>query len=256
MYYELGRNISSESPEHEGVVLDILRIQGMGPLTRPAPGLYGVDIARTVDGTLWNDLPFFVDDMTDLWVNNGGVMSGKHRLNLSTFLAKLASTRVAKDRLCQIALLVFRYLFESPQALRSENEEDEEDLNRGMKQLEIINLLPSAVAWLKIAGHNLLDASKGGDTFLDSELGQKSPSGFSPWRYLFWLKRLNEIQEEAKNANENALEKLASDGVNYMVNTMKERNSEVFKAFKNGGDILHQDKHLACLKHLICDDRS
>lgn len=268
MYYELGRNIFSESPEHDGVVLDILRIQGMGPLTRPAPGLYGADIARTVDGTLWNDLPFFVDDMTDLWVNNGGVMSGKHRLNFSTFLAKLASTRVAKDRLCQIALLVFRYLFESPQALRSENEEDEEDLDRGMKQLEIINLLPSAVAWLKIAGHNLLflsevywnqcpsDVSKGGETFLDSELGQKSPSGFSPWRYLFWLKQLNEIQEEAKNANENALEKLASDGVDYMVNTMKERNSEVIKAFKNGGDLLHQDKHLACLKHLICDDRS
>ena len=107
MYYELGRNISSESPEHEGVVLDILRIQGMGPLTRSAPGLYGLDIARTADGTLWNDLPFFVDDMTDLWVNNGGVMSGKHRLNFSTFLANLASTRVAKDRLCQIALLVF-----------------------------------------------------------------------------------------------------------------------------------------------------
>ena len=137
-----------------------------------------------------------------------------------------------------------------------------------MKQLEIINLLPSAVAWLKIAGHNLLflsevywnqcpsDVSRGGETFLDSELGQKSPSGFSPWRYLFWLKRLNEIQEEAKSANENALEKLASDGVNYIVNTMKERNSEVIKAFKNGGDILHQDKHLACLKHLMCDDRS
>jgi hypothetical protein len=40
MYYELGRNISSESPEHEGIVLDILHIQGKGPLTRPARGVY------------------------------------------------------------------------------------------------------------------------------------------------------------------------------------------------------------------------
>ncbi|RAQ40836.1 hypothetical protein AFGD_007137 [Aspergillus flavus] len=58
MYYELGRNITPESSEHEGLVLDILRIQGMGPLTRPARGVSGIDIARTVDGTLWNDLPF------------------------------------------------------------------------------------------------------------------------------------------------------------------------------------------------------
>lgn len=265
MYYELGRNFSSESSEHDGIALDILRIQGMGPLSRPSRGLYGVDIARTVDGALWNDLPFFVDDMTDLWVNNGGSMSGTHRLNFSTFLAKLASTRVAKDRLCQVALLVFRYLFESPQALRTEGESDEEDLDRGMKQLEIVNLLPSAIAWLKIAGHNLLllsevywnqcpsDVSRGGVTFLESELGQRSPSGFSPWRYMFWLKRLHEIQEEAKEASEQALEELASSGIEYMVNTITERNSEIIRAYKNGGDFLHQDKHLACLKHLAGD---
>ena len=52
MYYELGRNISSESPEHEGIVLEILRIQGIGPLFRLARGACGIDIARTVDGTL------------------------------------------------------------------------------------------------------------------------------------------------------------------------------------------------------------
>ncbi|KAJ5355257.1 uncharacterized protein N7496_012469 [Penicillium cataractarum] len=65
MYYELARNISPESHEDEGIVLDILRIQGMGPLTRLAHGVNGIDIARTVDGTLWNDLPFLVGDMTN-----------------------------------------------------------------------------------------------------------------------------------------------------------------------------------------------
>ena len=44
MYYELGRNISSDAPEHEGIVLDILRIQGMGPLSRPARGGYGLSL--------------------------------------------------------------------------------------------------------------------------------------------------------------------------------------------------------------------
>ncbi|KAJ5787102.1 hypothetical protein N7457_002092 [Penicillium paradoxum] len=264
MYYELARNISSDPPQHEGIVLDILRIQGMGPLSRPARGVYGIDIARTVDGTLWNDLPFLVGDMTDFWINNGPSMSGTHRLNFATFLAKLASTRVVKDRLCQVALLIFRNLFESPQELRTGEESDEEDLDRGTAQLEVFHLLPAAVAWLKIASHNLLllsevywndcpsDIGKGGEKFLESELGQRSPAGLSPWRYMFWLKRLHEIQEEAKDANENALEELATDGIDYMVNTIKERNAQVLRAYKNGGDALLKDKHLSCLKSLAC----
>ncbi|KUM57611.1 hypothetical protein ACN42_g9562 [Penicillium freii] len=262
MYYELGRNISSDAPEHEGIVLDILRIQGMGPLIRPARGGYGIDIARTVDGTLWNDLPFLVDDMTNFWINHGASMSGTHRLNFATFLAKLASTRVSKDRLCQVALLIFRTLFESPQALRSGEESDEEDANRSTKQLEVFHLLPAAVAWLEIASHNLLllsevcwndcssQISKGGEDFLESGLGQRTPAGFSPWRYMFWLKRLHEIQEEAKEANEKALEELATDGIEYMINTIKQRDAEILRAYKNGGDALHQDKHLSCLKPL------
>ena len=58
-YYQLSCHTSHETPDH------VLRIQGKGLLTKPAPGLYGADIARTVDGMLWNDLPFLVVDMTD-----------------------------------------------------------------------------------------------------------------------------------------------------------------------------------------------
>ena len=90
----------------------------------------------------------------------------------------------------------------------------------------------------------------GGEEFLESVLGQRSPVGFSHWRYMFWLKRLHKIQEEAKEANEKALEELATDGIEYMVNTIKERNSEVLRAYANGGDTLHQDKDLSCLKPL------
>ncbi|KAJ5153874.1 Protein of unknown function DUF3632 [Penicillium coprophilum] len=226
MYYELGRNISSESPEHEA------------------------------------------GDMTEFWLNHGASMSGTHRLNFATFLAKLASTRVAKDRLCQIALLIFRNLFESPQALRSGEESDEENQNRGIKQLEIFHLLPAAIAWLNIAGDNLIllsdvywndcpsNIGRGGEGFLESDLGQRSPTGFSPWRYMFWLKRLHEIQEEAKQANENALEELATDGIEYMVDKVKDRNAEVLRAYKNGGDALHQDKYLVCLKPLALGEES
>lgn len=266
MYYELARVTSCTSPEHEGLVLDILRIQGKGPLTRPVRGLYGVDIARTVDGTLWNDLPFLAGDMAQLWLKDGSSMSGTHRLNFATFLAKLASTRAAKDRLCQVGLLLFRSLFENCPSLRTGEMTDEEDPDREFYQLEVFHLLPAAVAWLKEAGDNLLllsevswndcpsDISKGGKEFLESELGHRSPAGFSPWRYMFWLKRLHMIQEEAKEAKDTALDELATDGIEYMVNAIRDRNAELLRLYKNGGDALHQDKYLSCLKPLAFDE--
>lgn len=210
-------------------------------MTRPAR-VYGVDIARTIDGTLWNDLPFLVGDMTTLWIKHSASMSAAHRLNFATFLAEVASNRIARDKLCQVALLIFRALFESPQELRTGGESDEEGLNRGTEQLEIFLLLPVAVAWLKIANHNLLflsevywndcpgHISKGGEEFLESEFGRRSPSGFSPWRYMFWLKRLHEIQEEAKVANEKALQVLSADGIEYMFSTVKQSNPEILVA--------------------------
>ncbi|CAG7924034.1 unnamed protein product [Penicillium olsonii] len=219
-------------------------------------------LARTVDGTLWNDLPFFTSDMTALWAKNRATMSGTHRLNFATFLAKLASARVAKDQLCQIALLIFRDLFEVGRDLRTGEQSDEEDLHRGIRHLEVFHLLPAAVAWLKEAGHNIIllsdvywndcssDTGKGGRGFLESELGQRSPVGFSPWRYMFWLKRLVQIQEEAEEADDKPLGELAKEGCEYMINMIRDRNSKVLRAYKNGGDALHQDKHLLCLKSL------
>ncbi|KAJ5435864.1 Protein of unknown function DUF3632 [Penicillium cf. griseofulvum] len=264
MYYQLGRNISYETPDHEGLILDIIRIQGIGPLTRRVRGDYGVDIARTAEGsTLWNDLPFLVTDMTNFWNSDFPTMSGAHRLNLATFLAKLASTRVSNDRLCQIALILFRNLFEERQGLRSGEESDDEDPMRRMDQLEIYHLLPAAVAWFRHAGHNLVllsevywsdcprTISQGGAKFIESELGQRSPTGFSPWRYLYWLKRLHGIKEEAKEAKEELLEEYATDAIEYMVGILEQRNSGILMAYQTGGDALRQEKNLLFLKDLL-----
>jgi hypothetical protein len=268
MYYQLGRNISHEAPDHEGIVLDIVRIQGMGPLTRPVRGNYGLDIARTAEGILWNDLPFLATDMTAFWNSDFPTMSGEHRLNFATFLARLASTRVGKDRVCQIALILFRNLFEERQELRTGEVSDEEDPKRRMHQLEIFQLLPAAMAWVLHAGYNIAllsevywndcpsNISKGGEKFIKSNFGQRSPFGFSPWRYMYWLKRLHEIQEEAEQAEERRLEEYASVAIDYMVGKVKERNSEILRAYQNGGDALHEDKHLICLKNLLDSEAS
>jgi hypothetical protein len=262
-YYQLSRHTSHETPEHDRLVLDIIRIQGLGPLTRPVSGNYGIDVARTVEGVLWNDLPFLVTDMTKFWLDNCATLSGVQRLNFTSFLAKLASTRVSKDKMCQIALILFRSTLEVGRDLNTGQDADEEDKKRGMRDLDLVHLLPSVAVWINEAGYNLLQLSdvswddcassvgQGGDLFVQSELGKRSSNGFTPWRWMYWLKRLHEIRDEAKEANESRLEEYATDCIERMSNQVEERNSEVLRAYQNGGKDLHQDQHLSCLKALI-----
>ncbi|KAI4675252.1 uncharacterized protein J4E84_010253 [Alternaria hordeiaustralica] len=259
IYYQLGRLASHESADQDRLVLDIVRIQGLGPLTRPVSGNYGIDIARTVQGTLWNDLPFLATDMTDFWVTNCALMSGVHRLNLASFLAKLASTRVANHKICQIALVLFRSTFEETRALCSPETPDEEDLSRDIRSLTVADLLPAACAWIKEANSCLIQLSdafwndcpstlsKGGQNFVESELGMRSPIGFTPWRWMYWLKRLHEIRDEAHAAHEERLEEHATDAIERMINNVKERNAGILRAYQSGGPELHQNPHLLCL---------
>jgi hypothetical protein len=257
-YYELARLAPYETAEQDRLVLEIVRIQGLGPLTRPTSGNYGIDIARTVDGTLWNDLPFLATDMTDFWINNCGPMSSVQRLNFASFLAKLASTRVSKDRLCQIALILFRSTFEGVRELSIPDNEDE-DPSRQINGLALADLLPAAYAWISEAGHNIIqltdvfwndcssEIGQGGRDFVESQLGMRSPTGFTPWRWMFWLKRLHEIRDRAIAAHEEKIGRYAADCIECMVNKAKERNSGILRIYQNGGSDLKEDPHLLCL---------
>ncbi|KAJ5520787.1 hypothetical protein N7463_001240 [Penicillium fimorum] len=263
MYFQLSVITSHETAEHDRLVLDILRVQGKGPLTRPVRGIYGIDIARTVEGTLWNDLPFLVTDMTDFFINSWAPMSGAQRLNVVSFLAKLASTRICKDRVCQIALVLFRLALESTQELRATGDLNDEDPRRSMCDLESMHLLPAINTWIQEAGYNIMllselswndcpsEIGRGGATFIESEFGKRTPSGFTPWRWMYWLKRLHEIQEEAKQASEKVLEECVSEAIERMVDEAGERNSEILRVYKDSGDILYNDKHLFRLKELV-----
>lgn len=260
IYYQLARHTANNTSEQDRLILNIVRTQGLGPLSRPVTGLYGIDIARTVEGTLWNDLPFLATDMTGFWIDNCAMMSGVQRLNLASFLAKLASTRVNKDRVCQIALVLFNSTFEVGRNLGSTQEPDNEDTHRFISTLDLTQLLPAACAWIKEAGQILVQLSdvswndcpsligQGGKKFVESELGQRSPTGFTPWRMMYWLKRLHQIQEEAREAKEKSMEDLVTDTISRLSEDIKTRNSGILRCYQNGGDVLLKDEHLACLK--------
>ncbi|KAL4907225.1 hypothetical protein BDW74DRAFT_148763 [Aspergillus multicolor] len=264
VYYEVGRYLSYKSPEHDSMVLDILRIKGKGPLSRPARGILGVDVARTRDGTLWNDLPFFVSDMVDFWVNGFVTMSVSQRVNLSNFLAKLASTRICRDRLCQIALFLFRVTLEDGgRDLRSEFDSDDEDPIRTISKLTIATLLPAVHAWMDEAGGNLVQLAdvswndcpnvmgRGGRAFKEWKVAQQPQSGFTPWRWIFWVKRLHEIKEEAAEAGDKKLEEDLAETIERMLSHAEERNSQVLRVYENGPPALHEDKHLRCLRKIL-----
>lgn len=266
MYAQLAQQATGD--KQDGLVLDVLRIQGLGPLCRPAGG-ESVDVARTADGVLWSDLPFLVGDMRAVWVRDCARMAGPQRKNFAGFLAKLASARVCGDRLAAVGLLTLRFALEDPRRdLGSASGEDAEDEKRSIDWLDIAQLLPAACRWIKEAGIQLVVLSdvywndcpsefgEGGVLFIESELvqGKRCPTGFSPWRYMFWIKRLHEIREEADRAGKMQLKDFATDAIERMVINMQERNSEVLRAYKSGGEALLNDRHLTCiLKHDLRD---
>lgn len=155
--------------------------------------------------------------MTKFWIANGAKLSSAHPINFASFLAKLAATRVSKDRMCQVALVLFRSTFEEPRELNTGQGSDQEDRSRDMRGLDLVHLLPSVSIWIKEAGYNLIQLSdvswndcpsaigEGGSIFVESGLGKRCPYGFTPWRWMYWLKRLYEIRDEAKEAEEERL---------------------------------------------------
>lgn len=173
IYWQLGRVTSHDTAEQDRLVLDIVRIQGFGPLTRPVSGNYGIDIAWTVQGTLWNDLPFLATDMTDFWINNCAPMSSAHRLNFAS-LAKLASTHVSNNQISRIARILSRCTFEETRALCSMDEEkkDEEDASRQFHDLGIEDLLPAVCAWISEAKYQLIQLSEVSWNDCPSEISQ------------------------------------------------------------------------------------
>lgn len=97
---------------------------------------------------------------------------------------------------------------------------------------------------------------QGGDTFLKSELGQGASAGFGLWRWLYWLKRLNEIVKEAEQANEKHLAEQATEAIDIMLGHIEERNSKIFKVYEAAGDGLRQDKVFSGLEKLVKGDDS
>jgi hypothetical protein len=85
--------------------------------------------------------------------------------------------------------------------------------------------------------------------FVESELGKKSPSGFSHWRWMFWLKRLEDINQEAKQVGEKHIAQQASEMINITTGQLEDGDPLTFRKFEAAEELI-PDKEFS-IKYLI-----
>jgi hypothetical protein len=188
-------------------------------------------------------------------------MNATQRCNVARFLAKLASAGLSNDGLFQIALLVFRDALETARPIGSLDTSCNANPDRRMQDLTVADFLPAVYAWIQEARYKIFqlsdeswnhcpdDLGRGGAMFVESELGKKSPSGFSHWRWMFWLKRLEDINQEAKQVGEKRIAQQVSEMINITTGQLEDGDPLTFRKFEAAEELI-PDKEFS-IKYLI-----
>lgn len=215
LYLQASMNISSERAEQDRLVGQILYARELGVLVRKGGNMEMIEEAVTQDGKIWKDLPFLVRDMTNYWIQESGSMSTDQRRNFASFLAKLSAVGVADDKLCGCALIVLRDTLESTRRLNKaapgptvatdgQDHQKEQERHQSNEDLSIAELLPAANMWLFNAPHKIIQLSDNSVNIFPPQVGMlgelaraegvvPESGGFSSQRWLFWVKRLEQI---------------------------------------------------------------
>lgn len=243
-YYVAGKSISGDSPAQDRLVIRLIQTQSMGSLANDKSPTVAIDVARTVDGVLWTDLPYLATDMRELWTANCPVMAAYERANLSSFLAKLASLRLCNDQLCTVALMVLRDALEISRPLGEDKACHEKSSEGTVADLTVKDLLPSACAWLEGAGGRIIQlADLGWHDCMDeiaapgSLYKEENPvdtvlPGFSVGRWMFWFRRLSAIESEANRVD---LGDMIAQAKRFMMMHIRETNSGVIAVLEASG---------------------
>ncbi|KAL6411750.1 hypothetical protein AUP68_04124 [Ilyonectria robusta] len=242
-YYQASKNTSASSAAQDRLAFQVVQIQARGTLSRSTAG-GDSEMAVTSDGTIWTDLPFFASDMTDIWIKECAGMSATHRTNFSCFLSKLASVGLAKEKLCGVALVVFRDALETPRPLDNLNSNCDENPDKVTADLSIADFLPAVGHWLGQAGTKMIELSEVswqdcteeamaiGILYRDDASTTVKSAGFSSERWIYWLRRLEEITEEANKIGNEKLAEATTGLMDTMFLTLNQTHSTVRSEFE------------------------
>ncbi len=226
--YHGAKHTAADSPAQSRLVLQLVQLQARGALYRYA----STDTAQTDklvakvgtaggDAILWADLPFLVADMAALAAADDASLAVTERTNIAHFFAQLAIAGVARDGFAGLGLAFLHDALETPRPLgkvRASGENPQEPTAGGDQVLAVptmADLLPAVLEWLGAAGDKIIALSgsrwDGGDSIAASRVdispgplfrgdtpdGKALAAGFSPRRWIFWLRRLEAIASEA-----------------------------------------------------------
>ena len=211
LHFQAAMYIDDQSAEQDKLVLQIIGARELGTLTRLG-GQNAEGEVITSDGGIWTHLPFLVGDMMGYWVKEKDGMGVKQRQNFSSFLAKLSAAGVRSKELSDIGLVILRDTFEIERPLgRLEATdtgvvEQQQGERQSTEDLSVADLLRAANSWLINARHKTLQLSEKALNTFDDEVGMLGDlaqadgldsAGFSPQRWIFWIKRLEQIEDQA-----------------------------------------------------------
>lgn len=242
-YYQSGRKILADSPFMDALVVNLQKLREQSSLSRRAKDSDAMELAVTSDGVIWTDLPFFASEMKRYWTEDAAAMGSQQRVNFSCFLATFACVALVEDKLYGIALMVFRETLETPRPLGELNEKDDEDPKRTLADLSIGDLLPTLRIWVlhcrmrfiqlshKSCNSFPTEAQKIGRLYSDDSVSTSKSPGFNPERWIFWLRRLDDLHGEARATDKQEMSNYFGSIMHLMLMAMNMTDSDVRRDF-------------------------
>lgn len=192
------QNYHAETPKQDTLVRHVLYARQIGNLSLTSPRTAEKPtLARVSNGqSIWADLPLLAQDIFELYDQGLIELSMAHRINVSSFVARLVSVGACGDVLTGCVLLLFRTALEIPR--RSTASSDGSGV-------PIQELLPAIEMFLRYAPHQMANVVEQSFCGWDeavmklSEPGELailagiSSNGFSASRWGFWKSRLVEL---------------------------------------------------------------
>ncbi|KAI2617241.1 hypothetical protein GGS26DRAFT_577218 [Hypomontagnella submonticulosa] len=197
----------SRVENRDRLVVELMLLHGVGNMTYVGEDNQIV-VASMADRVLWADMPFFAEDMVYFWNLEFATMSRSQRRNLHYVLATVAGGNFVSEKLCAVGMLVLREAFETPREMGNDGSEDDEDENRTMRDLTILDLISCAELWMLRARDPIMRLSANNFSDYPPEIGRLGPlaqeagvpdnGGFSQERLEFWRRRFHSIVDSRR----------------------------------------------------------